>query len=194
MSARGLRRPSASNGLIVTAAYPESASIERTRHELANANGPGAVGSGGGTGGRNSSAACSGACIHGFSLRGRQQTKARRPPGFNDVWMLANAATGSPKNITPKREKAASKRPCPSSPVCASSFRLHLDRVERQGAAVHAARHTAAYTVLDRADLALARPVLREVGVDADIGQAELLDAVVEMAALAVQIVASVAL
>ena len=45
-------------------------------------------------------------CIHGFSLRGRQQTKARRPLGFNDARMLANAATGS-QNITPKRE-------CPS--------------------------------------------------------------------------------
>ncbi len=84
---------SASNGLIVTAPNPESASIERTRLELANANGPGAVGSGGATGGRSGSAACSGACIHGFSLRGRQQTKARRPSGFNDPRMLANAAT-----------------------------------------------------------------------------------------------------
>ena len=114
----------ASNGLIVTEPNPASASIERTRLGSAKANGPGATGSGGATGGRNGSAACSGACIHGFSSRGRQQTKARRPPpGFNDARTLVNAATGSLKNITPKRENAASKRPCPRAPVCASSFR-----------------------------------------------------------------------
>ena len=37
--------------------------------------------------------------------------------------MLAKATSGSLKNITPKREKAASNRPRPSSSVCASTCR-----------------------------------------------------------------------
>ena len=37
--------------------------------------------------------------------------------------MLAKAASGSLKNITPKREKAASNRPHPRSSVCVSVCR-----------------------------------------------------------------------
>src|SRR4249920_756778 len=62
----------------------------------------------GAMGGRTGNAASSGARIHGFWLRGRQHTNTKRPLGFNDLRMLANATTGSLKNITPKREKAAS--------------------------------------------------------------------------------------
>ena len=113
----------ASRGLIATEWNPAFASIPRTRSGAANENGPGAVGSGGATGGMNGSAACSGACIHGFSARDRQQMKTRRPPGFKDLRMLAKAASGSLKNITPKREKAASNRPRPRSSVCASTCR-----------------------------------------------------------------------
>jgi len=41
--------------------------------------------------------------IHGFSMSGRQQANTSRPPVLNARRKLANAATGSPKNITPKR-------------------------------------------------------------------------------------------
>ena len=44
-----------------------------------------------------------------FSAGVRQQTNTSRPPGFSARRMLANAAGGSAKNITPKRENTASK-------------------------------------------------------------------------------------
>ena len=43
-----------------------------------------------------------------FSLKLRQQTKARRPPGFSAPRKCAKAAIGSAKNITPKRENSRS--------------------------------------------------------------------------------------
>lgn len=46
-------------------------------------------------GGRSGNAASSGSRIHGFWLRGRQHTNTKRPLGFNDLRMLANATTGS---------------------------------------------------------------------------------------------------
>ena len=47
----------------------------------------------------------------GSASRGCQHTKARRPPGRSARRRFAKAATGSAKNITPKREKTRSKRP-----------------------------------------------------------------------------------
>jgi hypothetical protein len=105
----------ASNGLISSGPKPPLVSKARTRLASANANGPGAVGSGASTGCRNGNAAWSGTSIQGFSLRARQQTKTSRPPGFSDLRMLANAVPGSLKNITPKRENAASNRLWPRS-------------------------------------------------------------------------------
>src|SRR5947209_16676741 len=46
---------------------------------------------------------------NGFSRGSRQQANASRPEGFNALRMLANDATGSAKNITPKREASRSK-------------------------------------------------------------------------------------
>ena len=43
----------------------------------------------------------------GFSSRPRQQTNASRAPGSQARRMLPNAAAGSAKNITPKRDVAA---------------------------------------------------------------------------------------
>src|SRR6185295_11948648 len=75
----------------------------------AKAKGPGASGSGGGSSGRNGLAASNGSDAQGFSAGLRQQTKAMRPPGFRALRILAKAATGASKNITPKREKIRSK-------------------------------------------------------------------------------------
>src|SRR3954464_7823022 len=46
--------------------------------------------------------------VERVSSSARQQTKASLPFGFRLQRMLMNAAMGSAKNITPKREKAAS--------------------------------------------------------------------------------------
>ena len=73
-----------------------------------NANGPGASGGGGAGNAMCCAAAITGAIIHGFLSRGCQQTKASRPPGRSARRRFANAATGSAKNITPKREKTTS--------------------------------------------------------------------------------------
>ena len=66
-------------------------------------------------------AALNGAVISGFSAGGRQQTKAIRPPGLSALRILAKAAAGSAKNITPKRENAASNRSPPKSAIWASA-------------------------------------------------------------------------
>ena len=49
-------------------------------------------------------AAAIGTVITGFSASARQQTNAMRPPGLSARSKFANAATGSAKNIVPKRE------------------------------------------------------------------------------------------
>jgi lipopolysaccharide transport protein LptA len=87
-SVRSMSAPpmTASNELISTEPNPALVSKVRTRLASANANGPGAVGSGASTGCRNGNAAWSGTFIHGFSLRVRQQTKTSGPPGFSYVW------------------------------------------------------------------------------------------------------------
>ena len=54
-------------------------------------------------------AAPAGTMSHSLTRRSRQQVKAIRPPGLRARPMLANAATGSSKNITPKRLTTASK-------------------------------------------------------------------------------------
>ena len=83
--------------------------MARTRSASAKANGPGAPGVGGGGGRQVLRRGRSGTVISGFSASARQQTKASRPPGFRAPRRLAKAAGGSAKNITPKREKTASK-------------------------------------------------------------------------------------
>ena len=57
-----------------------------------------------------------------FSSRPRQHTNASGAPGTSARRMLANAATGSSKNITPNRDTAASNGPRPArSSVWASA-------------------------------------------------------------------------
>ena len=104
-------------------ASPASARIPRTRSASANANGPGASGGGGVGGGTCCNAAKSGTVIQGFSGSDFQQWKPRRPPGASARARLANAARGSWKNITPKREKITSKLAGAKACVCASAAR-----------------------------------------------------------------------
>src|SRR5213078_3434430 len=87
---------------------PLSERMASTRFASEKAKGPGASGSAGGCSGKNGLAAIRGADAQGFSGGVRQQTKATRPPGFKAFRICAKAATGSSKNITPKREKIRS--------------------------------------------------------------------------------------
>ncbi len=58
--------------------------MPNSRSRSAKANGPGAPGAGmAGGAGSSGSTATIGTVIHGFSISGRQQTKATRPPGRN---------------------------------------------------------------------------------------------------------------
>ena len=50
-----------------------------------------------------------GAFGHSFSLAGRNTAIVNRPPGFIARRTFANAATGSLKNMIPKRENVSSK-------------------------------------------------------------------------------------
>ena len=88
-----------------TPVNPAPARMVRTRSGSLKAKGPGACGSaGGGRGGTWARAAAIGTRIQSLKPSGRQQTKASRPPGLSALRMLAKAAVGSAKNITPKRE------------------------------------------------------------------------------------------
>lgn len=79
------------------------------RSPSANANGPGDPGGGDTNGaGRDRAQASEGAVTHGFAARSCQQTNAIRPPGRTTACRLANAATGSSKNITPNRDTTVS--------------------------------------------------------------------------------------
>src|SRR3546814_4659961 len=68
--------------------------------------GPGASGSGGGGGGTRSRIAPIGSRTQSFSAAARQHTNASRPPAFSASRRCANAAAGSSKNMTPKRERS----------------------------------------------------------------------------------------
>ena len=57
----------------------------------------------------------------GFSSRVRQQTNASLPPRRSAFLMLANAAAGSSKNITPKLLTTTSKLPAWNGCTCASA-------------------------------------------------------------------------
>jgi hypothetical protein len=60
-------------------------------------------------GGKMWRTAASGAVAHLFSCGERKTTKATRPWDFIALRMLVKAATGSAKNMIPKREKTKSK-------------------------------------------------------------------------------------
>ena len=76
----------------------------------ASPKGPGAPG--GGTGRSRPTARASRiAVIHSLAAKGCQTRIARRPPGRSAEPMFVKAATGSAKNITPKRLMATSKAP-----------------------------------------------------------------------------------
>ena len=61
------------------------------------------------------------AVTHSFSASGCQVIRATRPPGRNARPMLAKAATGSEKNIAPKRLMATSNAPASNGCTCASA-------------------------------------------------------------------------
>jgi hypothetical protein len=66
---------------------------------------------------------CIGNSIHGFSESSRQHTNAIRAPGLAALRMWTKAATGSPKNITPKFDtsKSNSSRPAVAASACCQS-------------------------------------------------------------------------
>ena len=101
---------------------PGSVQTAAARCRSPSENGPGLPGLPGG--GRGMcwawAAALLSTVIHSLFATGCQHTKAIRPPGRRPRTMLANAAVGSLKNITPKRLIATSK-PCGARRcVCAS--------------------------------------------------------------------------
>ena len=98
----------------VTSPKPAPLRMASTRPASAKAKGPGAPGWGGSKSGNSGRAASSGMETQGLSATARQHTKTRRPPGRSERAMLAKAASGSLKNITPKREKPRSKAPAGS--------------------------------------------------------------------------------
>src|SRR5262249_31475336 len=89
----------------------------------AKANIPGAFGTAFGRGGRGRATAVIGTSIHGFSASVRQHTSAIRASGAALRRMLVNAATLSPKNITPKAEvnKSYSSRAATAGSACRQS-------------------------------------------------------------------------
>ncbi len=104
------------------AVKPAVERISATFCRSPKAKGPGAFGSAG-AGCTMSRIAAIGSRTQSFSCAPRQHTKASRPPGFNARRICVKAATGSSKNITPKREKRRSKCPAGSGAVAASALR-----------------------------------------------------------------------
>lgn len=95
---------------------PASSRRRSRRTGSARENGPGSSSPGmGGSWPVTETTAAPGTNIHSLEKRSLQQANASLPAGFRDRRMLANAAAGSEKNMTPKREKAASKVPSPRS-------------------------------------------------------------------------------
>src|SRR5262245_27508213 len=80
-----------------------------TRAASAHENSPGSSGPGGVMGGKMWRTAASSAVAHLFSCDVRKTANASRPSGFIALRMLVKVATGSAKNMTPKREKTKSK-------------------------------------------------------------------------------------
>ena len=72
-----------------------------------------------GRGARCAETASIGTFIHGFSVTGRQHTNTMRAPSLAALRIWAKAATGSPKNITPKFD--TSKSYPPSAAVAGSA-------------------------------------------------------------------------
>jgi len=84
---------------------PAAPSTVRTRAGSASENGPGSSGPGiGGSDPVTSATAAPGMSIHSLPDTPCQQTNDSAPPGRSALRTLAKAATGSVKNITPKRE------------------------------------------------------------------------------------------
>lgn len=105
--------PYASAGVVPIASYPARDSTSRTVSGSASENMPGfAEVPSPPTGSRSPSSRM--AWSHSFRSARAVQTKAIRPPGRSARPMLAKAATGSAKNITPKRLIATSKVPVPN--------------------------------------------------------------------------------
>ena len=92
----------------VSPAKPAAVKSPFTRSGSAKENGPGSSGPQAGGAGKTPAlkAASSGTLIHSFSCGVRQHANRRRPPGSMALRMLAKAAAGSPKNMTPNREIA----------------------------------------------------------------------------------------
>ena len=85
----------------------------------ANANCPGAFGRRGGRFGSSGAAALSAVVMNGFDAPLRQAITRSSPPSRTACRRFANAATGSSKNITPKREMIRSKRAGSKGYTCA---------------------------------------------------------------------------
>ncbi len=100
-------------------AHPLSSRIACTRRSSANANCPGAFGRRGGRFGSSGAAAPSAVVMNGFDAALRQAITCSSPPSRTACRRFANAATGSSKNITPKRETIRSKRAGSNGYTCA---------------------------------------------------------------------------
>ncbi len=123
-----------------TESHPAAASIEAVRPASANAVGPGASGAdGSGCGSSLSMRICEPRLNIGFSSSLRQQANTSRAPGAAAERTFANAASGSSKNMTPKREttrsNGAPEVSARRSSVCASAMRTVASGTRRRAAA-----------------------------------------------------------
>ena len=116
-------RIEACSEVISVSRQPAAARIGRSRSGSANANMPGPPAGTGAGGGRCSARAAPGTSSHWLAASGCQHANTSRPPGRVADLMLAKAATGSAKNITPKREMTMSKPAGSSDSTCASPCR-----------------------------------------------------------------------
>src|SRR5690242_13117873 len=96
------------DGSLRMAEYPADSRMPRSRWAFAVAKGPRALRSIAGCGGKKALAIWKDSDAHSFSATARQQMKARRADPRPAWRILAKAAMGSTKNITPKREKIRS--------------------------------------------------------------------------------------
>jgi hypothetical protein len=101
-----------SSGWMSMSLQPAAPRMRCTRSRSANAHIPGFSGSGVGSALGKSGPATRAACVmNGFSAGLLHATNASRASRRAARRMLANAAGGSSKNITPKREMTASNAP-----------------------------------------------------------------------------------
>src|SRR2546428_4079745 len=106
-SASGPKYTGSSTESNVVSSNPAASKILRTRSGSANDTGEGA--SAGGVGkSRPAASAARISVSQSFRAISRQHSNATRPPGFSARPTLANAATGSSKNIDPNRLIATS--------------------------------------------------------------------------------------